>query len=203
MYYQNKPGIYVYQHNIFYYEEQTKSGMSITYYETLNDFFKQFWKESQLKYNVSTNVNDRFCQAVIGQTKRRFWKSDVICNKLNCTEHNDYNDHKIKANVVYDHNGKIFTPEHLLGLFRKYRKPFNRRYASSGRKSKHRRYVRRIKTFQERKWAHAWDDEEFAPKVRLARQGKVLPNPWDDIKRYNQKSWKKHRKHQWKEKKHK
>ena len=55
---------------------------------------------------------------------------------------------------------------------------------------------------QERKWAHAWDDEEFAPKARAARQGKNLPDSWDDYHAHNDKCWKTQskRKHQWRPK---
>ena len=57
---------------------------------------------------------------------------------------------------------------------------------------------RRIRTFQERRWFHAWDDEEFAPKGRLSRSVRNLPDSWDDFISHNEKCWKRHRKTQWK-----
>lgn len=63
------------------------------------------------------------------------------------------------------------------------------------------RFYRRIRTTHERRWAHAWDDEEFAPKVRSRRNARNLPNSWDDIPRFDwrHRSWKRYRKHQWKD----
>ncbi|HCW06988.1 MAG TPA: hypothetical protein DGG95_06450 [Cytophagales bacterium] len=57
-------------------------------------------------------------------------------------------------------------------------------------------YYRHMKTTQERRWS-------FAAKVdgvpwRARRNARNLPNPWDDICRTVTKSWKKHRKTQWK-----
>jgi len=59
---------------------------------------------------------------------------------------------------------------------------------------------RRVRTQQERKWANAWDDEEFAPKVRPKRNIWNLPDSYCDIIAHNDKSWKTQtkRRHQWK-----
>jgi hypothetical protein len=56
-----------------------------------------------------------------------------------------------------------------------------------------------LRTTQEIRWAHAWDDEENAPRVRAARNGHNLPNMWDDPMGHNEKSWKyqSKRRHQW------
>lgn len=69
-----------------------------------------------------------------------------------------------------------------------------------GRKRSCGDFFRRMATFQERKWANAWDDEEFAPKVRKRRNARNLPNSWDDYKRmeYKDNNWKRYRKTQWK-----
>lgn len=106
-------------------------------------------------------------------------------------------------------DGKVITPDRLVGLYRDYaynnridwHKRWNRK-ADRGQKKSAYGGLRRIRTFHERRWAHAWDDEEFAPRVRAARQGHNLPDPWDDYWADNQKSWKRQskRKHQWKEK---
>ena len=72
-----------------------------------------------------------------------------------------------------------------------------------GRKRSHYHYYRRVRTTQERRWANAWDDEEFAPKIRKCRNASNLPSYWDDQPRSNcdNHNWKRFRKHQWKEKK--
>ena len=61
---------------------------------------------------------------------------------------------------------------------------------------------RSIRTHQERKWANAHDDEEFAPKPRGKRNKISLPTSWDDVIAHSDKSWKTQskRKHQWKSK---
>ena len=103
---------------------------------------------------------------------------------------------------VVVHNDKIVVPDRLVGLYRKWYNVKPRRRWQY-RKSAWGGY-RRLRTTQERKWAHAFDDEEFAPKVRAVRQGKNLPDSWDDYRRHAQKSWKwqSKRKNQWKEKKY-
>ncbi len=110
--------------------------------------------------------------------------------------------------VAYD-NGKFVTPDRLVGLARafkkvqlkKWQKRWNRKFDCGAKKSAYGGF-RKIRTTQERKWAHAWDDEEFAPRPRAARQGHNLPDSWDDYFSRAQKSWKwqSKRKHQWKPK---
>jgi hypothetical protein len=103
--------------------------------------------------------------------------------------------------VLY-HNDVILSPATILGMFRPWnRKVRERRIAAWYNKPRRRKAYRRyrsIKTFQERKWANAWDDEDV--KIRSRRNATNLPNNWDDIKGYTHKSWKKQskRKHQWK-----
>lgn len=71
-----------------------------------------------------------------------------------------------------------------------------------GSKRGHYSFWRHPHTTQERRWASAWDDEEFAPKTRGARSGHNLVNAWDDIVRQDSddRNWKRHRKFQWKAK---
>lgn len=112
--------------------------------------------------------------------------------------------------VAYD-NGKFVTPDRLVGLYRDFvyanrvdwRNRRNRKYDCGQKKSAWGR-IRHMRTQHERKWAHAWNDEEFAPRARAKRQGHRLPSNWDDYWIHGQKSWKyqSKRKHQWKEKKH-
>lgn len=72
--------------------------------------------------------------------------------------------------------------------------------SSPGSKRGNYSFWRHPRTTQERRWANAWDDEEFAPKARGARNGHNLPNVWDDIVRQDSedRNWKRHRKFQWK-----
>jgi len=112
---------------------------------------------------------------------------------------------------VVEHNGKIVAPDRLLGVWRecKYQQSLRKEYwvnkriqHSQGRKPQAIGGFRQMNTKQERTWAHAWDDEEFAPKPRVARTNRNLPDAWWDIHWYTHKSWKiqSKRKHQWKEK---
>jgi len=103
--------------------------------------------------------------------------------------------------VVYNANDKIVPPDVLIGIDRRER--YERRYRynyNSWHKRKHCHSYRRPHTTQERRWAHAWDDEEFAPPPRARRNARNLPDAWDDVWRWHgdTKNWKNYRKHQWK-----
>lgn len=103
--------------------------------------------------------------------------------------------------VCYD-DLTLVTPDRLVGLYRDwigrrrshyhwlYWRSYNRAYRGN----------RHIRTTQERRWATAWNDEEFAPRVRGKRSARMIPNSWDDIRGHNDKSWKTQtkRRHQWK-----
>lgn len=65
-------------------------------------------------------------------------------------------------------------------------------------------YLRQLNTMPERRLAEAHANQEmknYGVKVRAKRNKANLPNSWDNYWRHNTKSWKKHRKHQWKQKK--
>lgn len=101
--------------------------------------------------------------------------------------------------VAYEAD-KLITPDRLVGLFRAHKTNRRARYWRRSKKAWGR--YRGIRTTQERRWAHAWDDEEFAPRVRAQRNAANLPNAWDDYESHNEKSWKKqsNRRHQWRPK---
>jgi len=103
--------------------------------------------------------------------------------------------------VLRDSFGDLIDPEKIRDDHQQ-RHPYRSTwwYFPGGKRNWRHGYFRRIRTFQERKWAHAWDDEDDAPKCRAARQGHNLPDPWDDIPHFDQddRSWKRYRKHQWK-----
>lgn len=74
-------------------------------------------------------------------------------------------------------------------------------------------WMRRPHTTRERRWCHAWDNEDDAAliekgtsapliRVRAARTARHLPNEWDDEFRHVERSWKTQtkRRRQWKPK---
>lgn len=68
-------------------------------------------------------------------------------------------------------------------------------------------YHRRLRTTQEHREnsfiKHDVDAKEYGVKARGRRSGHNLPNSWDDYGRsdWSHRTWKRHRKHQWKVKK--
>lgn len=66
-------------------------------------------------------------------------------------------------------------------------------------KSRHCHYWRHPRTTQERRWSLAW--KEDGVMGRASRNFHNLPTTWDDIYRasYENKNWKKFRKHQWRD----
>ena len=99
------------------------------------------------------------------------------------------------SKVAYNEKGRLLTTDYLLGISYKYQAErwgkYRGRYNSWAKSNYHRGCsMRRMHTTQERRWAHAWDDEEFAPNVRARRSLKGLPHVWDDYWRYNTKNWK-------------
>lgn len=117
--------------------------------------------------------------------------------------------HKEFRKVAYNEKGKLLTVDYLIGIIRKHYdypvwttrrcKP-NCPHPGKKRCTHWGTYYRRIRTFQERKWANAWDDEDFEIKVRKPRNASNLPNSWNDIVRtdFENRNWKRYRKHQWK-----
>ena len=145
--------------------------------------------------NFSCNSNDRHDCGLFN------WDSDyhklVFGMPLRTWKTTDY------CYVVYNANNKIVPPDVLVGLNRRARRArldmWRYRYGNGYKRGNGHCY-RRPKTTQEHRWAHAWDDEEFAPKPRGRRCGHNLPTAWDDIWRWksDSKSWKNYRKTQWK-----
>lgn len=115
-------------------------------------------------------------------------------------------DQLVFAKVAKNARDKIVPVSQLIGYCRSNRKKYicswDKIRDRGGKKSAYGRF-RRMKHIQEKKWTNAWDDEEFAPRIRAARSIRNLPDPWDDRYSDGQKSWKKQskRKHQYKEKK--
>lgn len=58
-------------------------------------------------------------------------------------------------------------------------------------------YLRNVRTFAEHRAASAAEADGQGRLVRKARSTRNLPEAWDDIWRQNQRSWKKHRRRQW------
>lgn len=105
--------------------------------------------------------------------------------------------------ICYE-NDKLVAPDRLVGLYRAWWKdrPRGRWWRYRWTRVAH-GYYRAPKTTNEMRWAHAWDDDEFAPVTGFARgrrKAKHLPNLWDDRMSHNDKCWKTQskRRHQWK-----
>ena len=107
------------------------------------------------------------------------------------------------ALIVCDADGKIYTSDRLVGLKRVWHQYCldwnNNRYGrSNGQKRRVYGGYRKIQTFQERQqWFNV---DEYQITGRAKRSASMLPNYWDDIHLYNDKSWKTQskRKHQYK-----
>lgn len=100
--------------------------------------------------------------------------------------------------VAYNFSGKDIPFGEIVGVRNKV---WAERYSysfSRGFKRNWGRYYRQIRTLNERKQATQVDGE---PPIRAKRKPNVLPTGWDDFPIHYQKSWKKHRKTQWKSKK--
>jgi len=117
--------------------------------------------------------------------------------------------------VAWDENGPVDHHQYAIrDSFGDFLDPFviqadyNERHPHipKWRRGSHRRTAygrfRHPRSTQEKRWVHAWDDEEFAPKVRAKRGMRYLPDAWDDYLSHNDKCWKTQskRRHQWKEK---
>ncbi len=102
--------------------------------------------------------------------------------------------------ILRDSIGNILDPDEVRAAYNKAH-PYRRSWwYYPGTKRNFRSMYRRPRTTQERRWANAWDDEEFATKVRARRNYRNLPNSWDDIPHtdWSYRNWKHYRKHQWK-----
>lgn len=209
MQFQKEKGIYVYFLATSYENESASRIIRWIRYESLEQFF-WFNTEYEIQHNYGHNIYDRRCNQVTnynygrGYCKRRFIRREIICNIINCYEHDSSGTNLL---VAFDESGKQYLPDVLVGARRawldsKAGKKYKNRYCRNlnGRHKKAYGKFRNMRTLQERKWAEAWDDVEFAPKTRRARVNRNLPDAWDDWHVHNDKSWKTQskRKHQWK-----
>lgn len=163
----------------------------IASFSSLHEFFEKtrFLNEKELK-TFGVDPTAKIFSPLL------FNEGDFFCD----IEHHVY--------VAYEEQ-KPITPDRLVGEYRAWVKNYYARSRRSwynrrdrgARKDAYGRF-RRPRTTQERRWASAWDDEDFMPPVRGKRRSHNLPNAWDDVYSHNQKSWKKQskRRRQWKEK---
>ena len=146
--------------------------------------------------NFSCDSNDRHTCGLF------YWDSDyhktIFGVPLRNWKTTDY------CYVAYNAKGKIVPPDVLVGVNRNVRYNRARKWYynyTSWSKRGNGHYFRRPKTLQEKRWASAWDDEEFAPRTRAKRTSRHIPDSYWDLQRnWDGKSWKNYRKHQWKEK---
>ena len=172
----------------------------IKVYDTLDSLFRSTseysLQECGFDYDERTDIYGDFC-------------NHSLFEPLNIYESTEYR--YIIVNVL---KNKILSSDYLVGEYRKWnenrkaknRKNLERRLAKQrqGRKpSPFNKMCKHMRTTNERRWANANLDEEFAPTTRAKRNAKNLPNTWWDIPSYSQKSWKfqSKRKKQWKPKK--
>jgi len=109
--------------------------------------------------------------------------------------------------VLRDDDSEVVTEGELYHEYRMWKRSKRKRtpswgYRQAGSKRTNGSMYRRIHTFQESKWADAWDrhNEEVSIKTRARRNRSNLPNTWDDYIRRDVeiKNWKRYRKTQWK-----
>lgn len=172
------------------------------------EFSRKYGEDSVRELFSNTDTDNRFwskTERVADSTRPGGCRYQTTCG-------NEF------KHTAYNSRGKLLTVDYLVGVTRACNRAFSSKWIWNwrrkewvkrqqwayhpGHKRTNGRYYRRIQTTNERRWAHAWDDEEVTPKYRAARNAKNLPNSWDDYRidsRYNH-NWKRYRKHQWKEK---
>lgn len=205
MYFQDKPGIYAYKLIIrFDLHADLHIRLDTTLYESLEDYFRRT-SYNTIQHGLGYSVNDRICQHVIRKKHIYRWgwyREDVWCNKISCTDHQDSEIRAKNASVIYDHNGNIYSPDRIVGLYREWVNNNHQYYNYNSWRKRNRRSARSVNTFHERKWANAWDDEGFGKFQRGHR--KHLPDGWfiETNHVHHEKGWKKQskRKFQWKAK---
>jgi len=157
------------------------------------------------RWYISNNIGDYIGQIIYYRT---------------CWSAKGFYKEPIKATlIIKDEYGDIITRKEFLELFETYLKrhklyPYNRPYTFRDGPVYGVRcirggwgYHRRLSTTQERREnsfiKHDVDAKKHGVKARGRRCGHNLPNNWDDLGRsdYGHRSWKRHRKHQWKVKK--
>lgn len=141
-----------------------------------------------------------------GPSHKKHWKThdewlrEYIRNGSVVVDHHKY--------LIVDSFGDAIKPDDIRAAYRDLH-PYIPKWGgypnsrSPGRKRGSYRWFRHPRTTQERRWTHAWDDEEFAPKngfARRARSARNLPEAWDDYVRQDgdNHNWKRHRRTQWK-----
>lgn len=106
----------------------------------------------------------------------------------------------ISAHTIVEEACRIEKERDYRRLFRR-KSPFTYRSGpvpSTGRRSGG-SWFRSIGTTQERRDAAACKADGLSGLVRGSRNVRNLPNAWDDIPRSSERSWKRHRRTQWKQ----
>ncbi len=161
-------------------------------YDTFEDLFRARSINTRTLAEFGRNPNDRIAASYL------FGELDNIIEDNFDVNRNSY--------ICYEAD-KFVSPDRLVGLCRAWMwaRPYRKSWGwwhHAGSKRAVWPCWRNPKTTQEQRWAHAWDDEEFAPKTGFARgrrSAHALPNSWDDIYGHNDRSWKTQskRRHQW------
>ena len=157
-------------------------------FKNINEVVKRWkWITSMGSVGINHKIPMKSWELLIAQRHAREGKFYQTCHTFILRDsYGNHIDPEIIRKILVDiHNAKY-------GYYRNYT-PGKSRW-------KFRYFYRFPKTTQECRWAHAWDDEEFAPRVRGKRTPANLPSAWEDRPRTNTSNhnWKKFRKHQWK-----
>jgi hypothetical protein len=143
--------------------------------------------EDLIRYVLSEHDLATFGYSPLDRTNHCF----LFREKL---ELEDYNS-KRYCYVCYD-DGKLVTPDILVGLYRKLRPKYRRYSWWAGYKRSFGNYWRRPKTTQEKRWYSFEKHDKL--KLRAKRNVVNLPDMWDDIRRHRERCWKNTRKTQYK-----
>lgn len=172
MFYQNKPGVYVYT----YFRHALDKKLEYHYFPNLTSLF---WNYSEWQITLFRDITWIY---------RSITSDDIV--RFSSIRALPY------YSAAYDENGVYLSPDRLVGLYRQWRRErlSGRSWTSDcGRRPQAYGGYRTIKTTQERRMA--FDDPEsielgITIHRRCARNAVNLPNAWDDIKSHSDKSWK-------------
>ena len=167
-----------------YIRNESGKDRLIATFETYHEFFRGL-REDDVKAFGYTEVDRTHAP--------RAWKDAARAITIDDFAHARY------CYLAFD-DGKLVTPDRLVGLFRAWWEDRPRRWGRYSWSRYAYGQYRAIKTTNERRQLESTKGEENAPKIRAARNFRNLPNSWDDFMSHNDKSWKTQskRKHQWK-----
>lgn len=137
----------------------------------------------------------------VGEHFNVFYEKSHIwdCDQEKYVYQNNYYRYDV---IMRDDYGEIVTIGYLVALWnQRFRKPYRYTPYIPGTKRSRYGWYRHLKTTNERRQAvdnwDAYDEYGIVVRPRGSRGYHGLPNSWDDYHRTDTRSWKKHRKTQW------